>query len=90
MLSRWGEQLRWEHHTTLKDKTELSVAKAQNYIGGGTPHILICGGGQLDSGKIIYSEGGDTAHRTYFVGVGTLYNIVRKSLTVGGCGGGPS
>ena len=35
MLSRWGEQLRWGHHTTLKDKTELSVAKAQNYIGGG-------------------------------------------------------
>ena len=29
---------------------------------------------------------GGWGHRTYFVGVGTLYNIDRKSLAVGGWG----
>ena len=47
----------------------------------------------MGSGKIIYSEGGDTAHTllewghcTYFVEVGTPYNIDGKSLAVGGWG----
>ena len=71
------------------------MAKALNYIveGGGTPHILSCLGGTIGMGEKIYSEGG--GHPTCFVDggnnwggdTGTLHNIERKSLTVGGGGG---
>ena len=59
------------------------MAKAQNYIEGETPRILFKGG------TIGFWENhilGGWGHRTYFVGVGTPYNIDRKSLAVGGWG----
>ena len=42
----------------MESKTEPNVSKAQNYIGGGTPHR-----------KCVYWEGG---HRTYFLNRGPI------------------
>ena len=65
----------------LESKTETVVAKAQNYIGGTT--FLRGGTIGLWENHIL----GGWGHCIYFVGVWTLYNIVRKSVAVGGRGG---
>ena len=49
----------------LESKTEMSVAKAQNYIGGGTPHRKNVNreGGTPHILPEEWTKGGDTAHQ---------------------------
>ena len=74
----WGDKNTHENVfrcSYLESKTEPSVAKAQDYMGG-TPHR-----------KNLYWEwgGGDTAHtllKRGTIGVGTPHNIERKSKSL--------
>ena len=71
----------------LESKREPSVAKEQNYMGGGdTAHAFLMsvtnGVGTPYNIERKHIVGG--GHHTYFVGVGTLHNIYRKSLALGG------